>query len=196
MDKKKTLLFASGNTHKVEEVRQLLPAPYQLLGLNDIQWTSDIPEPFDTFEDNAKAKVSLIFNHSGYPCFADDSGLEVDALNGRPGVYSARYAGEQRNSNDNIAKVLAELESETFRSARFTAVIAYQLNADEVYLFKGRVDGSIAYYPSGNGGFGYDPVFIPAGFDRTFGELSSSVKNAISHRAMAMRKFLEFLNRA
>ena len=196
MDKKKTLLFASGNNHKVEEVRQLLPVPYQLLGLNDIQWTSDIPEPFDTFEDNAKAKVSLVFNHSGYPCFADDSGLEVDALNGRPGVYSARYAGEQRNSIDNIAKVLAELESETLRSARFIAVIAYQLNADEVYLFKGHVNGSIAYYPSGNGGFGYDPVFIPAGFDRTFGELSPSVKNAISHRAMAMRKFLEFLNRA
>lgn len=195
MHKKKTLLFASGNIHKVEEVRQLLPEPYQLLGLNDIQWTADIPEPFDTFEDNAKAKVSIVFNQSGYPCFADDSGLEVDALNGRPGVYSARYAGEQRDSNDNIAKVLAELESETLRSARFIAVIAYQLNADEVYLFKGQVDGSIAYNPSGKGGFGYDPIFIPAGFDRTFGELPPSVKNAISHRAIAMRKFLEFLGK-
>ncbi len=196
MDKKNTLLFASSNTHKVEEVRQLLPSTYQLLGLPDIGWTTDIPEPFNTFVDNAKAKVSFVFQKSGYPCFADDSGLEVDALDGRPGVYSARYAGEQRNSIDNIAKVLEELESETLRSAKFIAVIAYQLNADEVYLFKGQVDGSITYYPSGKGGFGYDPVFIPAGFDRTFGELSSSVKNAISHRAMAMRKFLEFLNRA
>jgi len=195
MDKKNTLLFASSNVHKVEEVRQLLPSTYHLLGLRDIHWTSDIPEPYHTFEENAKAKVSYVFSESGYPCFADDSGLEIDALDGKPGVYSARYAGEQKNSNDNIAKVLEELGSGATRTARFTAVIAYQRNAAEVYIFKGQVEGSIAYHPTGTGGFGYDPVFIPAGFDRTFGEISPLVKNLISHRAMAMRKFLEFLNR-
>lgn len=195
MDKKNTLLFASSNAHKVEEVRQLLPSTFQLLGLRDIQWTADIPEPFDTFEENAKAKVSFVFNQSGYPCFADDSGLEVDALNGRPGVYSARYAGQQKNSVDNVAKVLTELESGSWRAARFIAVIAYQPNAKDIYIFKGQVEGAIAYHPTGSGGFGYDPVFIPSGFDRTFGELSHLVKNLISHRAMAMRKFLEFLSK-
>jgi XTP/dITP diphosphohydrolase len=195
MDKKNTLLFASSNAHKVEEVRQLLPSKYQLLGLRDIHWTSDIPEPFDTFEDNAKAKVSFVFNESGYPCIADDSGLEIDTLNGRPGVYSARYAGEQRNSNDNIIKVLTELGTDAIRTARFTAVIACQLKPDEVYIFKGQVEGSIAYQPMGTCGFGYDSVFIPSGFDRTFGELSPLVKNLISHRALAMRKFLEFLSK-
>lgn len=195
MNKNNTLLFASNNAHKVEEVRHLLPSTYHLLGLRDIHWTADIPEPFATFEENAKAKVSFVYHASGYPCFADDSGLEIDALDGKPGVYSARYAGEQKNSADNVAKVLAELASDSSRTARFTAVIAYQLNAEKVYIFKGQVEGSIAYHSKGTGGFGYDPVFIPAGFDRTFGELSPLVKNLISHRAMAMRKFLEFLGK-
>jgi XTP/dITP diphosphohydrolase len=193
MDKKNTLLFASSNVHKVEEVRPLLPSTYQLLGLRDIHWTSEIPEPFDTFEENAKAKVSLIFNTSGYPCFADDSGLEVDALDGRPGVFSARYAGEQKNSSDNVAKVLAELASEPMRTARFIAVIAYQYTTTDMYVFKGTVEGSIGFHPTGSGGFGYDPVFIPSGFDRSFGVLSPLVKNLISHRATAMRKFIKFL---
>ena len=194
MDNQYTLLFASNNSHKADEIRQVLPSRYHLLGLRDIHWTSDIPEPYDSFEENAKAKVSLVFKESGLPCFADDSGLEVDALDGRPGVLSARYAGEQNNSVKNITKVLHELGSEALRTARFVAVIAYQPNAQEVHIFKGQVEGAIAYHPTGSGGFGYDPIFIPSGFDKTFGELSPLVKNLISHRALAMRKFLDFLS--
>lgn len=194
MDKEKTLLFVSSNEHKVEEIRQLLPLKYKLIGLHDIKWTADIPEPYDTFEDNAKAKVSIVYAASGVPCFADDSGLEVDALDGRPGVFSARYAGEKRDSLDNLEQVLEELRSESQRTARFVAVIAYQPNHNEVYFFRGQVEGTIAYQPGGNGGFGYDPIFIPSGFDRTFGELSPLVKNMISHRAIAIRKFRDFLS--
>lgn len=194
MDKKNTLLFASSNNHKVKEIQQLLPASYQLLGLQDIHWTKDIPEPYETFEENAVAKATMIFNETGIPCFADDSGLEVDALNRRPGVYSARYAGEQRNNQDNINKVLEELGSQLLRDARFVAVIAYIKNERETHLFRGEVEGNIAYHQTGNGGFGYDPIFIPAGFDLSFGVLSPLVKNLISHRANAMRKFVEFLS--
>ena len=195
MNKKHTLLFASSNHHKVAEIQQLLPGHYTLLGLHDIHWTKDIPEPYDTFEENAQAKASIVFKESGIPCFADDSGLVVDALGGRPGVLSARYAGEQRNNLDNLHKVLEELGAGLSRSARFVAVIAYQKNEEEIHLFRGEVEGSIAFHQMGIEGFGYDPIFIPAGFDKSFGELSPLVKNLISHRAMAMRKFIEFLNR-
>ena len=194
MDKKYTLLFASSNQHKVTEIQKLLPTHYHLVGLQDIHWTKDIPEPYETFEENAKAKASMVFNETGMPCFADDSGLEVDALEGRPGVYSARYAGEQRNNLDNINKVLEELGSGSLRSARFISVIAYQKNASEINVFRGEVKGTIAFHQTGTGGFGYDPIFIPAGFDRSFGELSPLVKNLISHRAIAMRKFIAFLS--
>ena len=189
------LLFASSNRHKLEEIRRMIPEWYLLSGLEDLHWTEEIPEPFDTFEANAKAKASFVFERTRLSCFADDSGLEVDALQGRPGVRSARYAGEHKGSTDNLMKVLEELGETPQRSARFMAVIACQLGADEVYTFTGKVEGSISYKPTGEGGFGYDPIFIPSGFDQSFGKLSPELKNRISHRAMAMRQFLEFLSK-
>lgn len=190
----KEILFASQNHDKVEEVRLLLPLGYSLLSLNDLKWTLDIPEPFDTYEANAKAKAYFVFDRTGLSCFADDSGLEIDALDGRPGVYSARYAGPARSHSENIRKVLSELEGIVNRSARFRAVIAYLNEAKEMIIFAGKVEGSMSHMPLGGGGFGYDPIFIPDGFDQTFGQLPDSVKNRISHRALAMKGFVEYLH--
>jgi XTP/dITP diphosphohydrolase len=194
MKEQKQLLFASANRHKLEEIRQIIPADYRLSGLNDYSILEEIPEPFDTFEANATAKASYVYQKTHIPCFADDSGLVVDALDGRPGVLSARYAGEHKSSEENVRKVLSELTGIQDRTARFVAVIAFQQNDQDVFLFRGSVEGRITYAPSGTGGFGYDPVFIPAGFDQTFAELSPVLKNQISHRAMAMRLFLHFLS--
>ena len=188
------LLLASANQHKLEEYRQLLAPRYTVQGLRDYGIEADIPEPYDTFEENALAKTGYLFQRTGIPCFADDSGLEVDALDGRPGVLSARYAGEERNIGDNISKVLEELDGLLDRRGRFVAVIAYQWSETETHVFRGTVEGRIANAPSGTGGFGYDPVFIPAGFDLTFGQLSPSIKNMISHRAKALEQFLAFMN--
>lgn len=190
----KQLLFASANRHKVEEIRQILPADYRLSGLNDYSIHEEIPEPFDTFEANATAKASYVYQKTGIPCFADDSGLVVDALDGRPGVLSARYAGEQKSSEENVRKVLSELAGKQDRAARFIAVIAYQANEKDVFLFRGNIEGTITNAPLGTGGFGYDPVFIPAGFDLTFAELPHALKNQISHRAIAMKLFIHFLS--
>ncbi len=192
----KEILFASTNPHKVEEVRKLLPEKYILLGLRDINWTIEIPEPFHTYEDNAKAKAYFVYDRTGINCFADDSGLEIDALNGRPGIYSARYAGENRNSSDNIAKVLDELGNEVNRNARFHAALAFLSGQDQIYVFKGVVEGKIGYEPLGDEGFGYDPIFIPDGFDQTFGQLHERLKNKISHRAIAMQRFADYLRNA
>ncbi len=194
MTLKRQLLFASSNAHKLEEIRKMMPDGYTLSGLNDLHWTEEIPEPFDTFEANAKAKVSYVFERTGLPSFADDSGLEVDALEGRPGVRSARYAGEHRDNIDNLEKVLAELGNTAQRSARFIAVIAYQVSASEVHSFTGKVEGRIGFAPTGFGGFGYDPIFIPSGFDQSFGVLPADLKNRISHRAIAMNLFMHFLS--
>src|SRR5688572_33041760 len=168
------ILFVSTNPHKVEEIRKMLPDKYTLLGLQDIDWSLEIPEPYFTFEENAKAKVSFIYEHTGMSCFADDSGLEIDALDGKPGVLSARYAGENKNHSDNIEKVLQELGNNPNRRARFQAAIAYLAEKNKINVFTGSVEGSIAYKPAGNGGFGYDPIFIPAGFDLTFAQLSEN----------------------
>ena len=187
------ILFASHNHHKVQEVRMLMPHGYSLLGLSDIQWNMEIPEPFDTYEANAKSKAYFVFDRTGLSCFADDSGLEIDALDGRPGVYSARYAGHDRNPGDNIIKVLAELEGRSDRNARFHSVIAYINANSEMHIFKGIVEGRITHETRGTGGFGYDPIFIPDGFDLTFGQLPEVIKNKISHRALAMQHFIDFL---
>lgn len=195
MTKLRQLLFASNNRHKLEEIRKMIPGGYTLSCLEDLNWSEDIPEPFDTFEANAKAKAFYVYTRTGMPCFADDSGLEVDALGGRPGVRSARYAGEHKSSTENTIKVLEELGERAERSARFIAVIAYQLSATEVYTFTGKIEGSISHMPTGEGGFGYDPIFIPAGFDQSFGELPAALKNHISHRARAMEQFLDFLSK-
>lgn len=193
MKHQKQLLFASANQHKLKEIRQIIPADYILSGLTDYSIYEEIPEPFDTFEANAATKASYVFKKTGIPCFADDSGLVVDALDGRPGVLSARYAGEQKSSEENVQKVLTELSDNPTRTARFIAVIAYHQNETDVFLFRGSIEGTITYTPSGTGGFGYDPLFIPAGFDKTFAQLSPALKNQISHRAVAMRLFLNFL---
>ena len=194
MNQQKQLLFASANRHKLEEIRQIIPAAYMLLGLNDYSVDEEIPEPFDTFEANAAAKASYVYKKTGIPCFADDSGLVVDALDGRPGVLSARYAGEHKSSEENVSKLLSELTGIRDRTARFIAVIAYQENEKDVLLFKGTIEGTINYTPAGAGGFGYDPVFIPSGFDKTFAQLSPGLKNQISHRAKAIKLFLQYLS--
>ena len=194
MNQQKQLLFASANRHKLEEIRQIIPAAYKLSGLNDYSVHEEIPEPFDTFEANAAAKASYVYKKTGIPCFADDSGLVVDALDGRPGVLSARYAGEHKSSEENVSKLLSELTGIRDRTARFIAVIAYQENEKDVLLFKGTIEGTINYTPAGAGGFGYDPVFIPSGFDQTFAHLAPALKNQISHRAKAIKLFLQYLS--
>ncbi len=194
MKQQKQLLFASANRHKLEEIRKIIPADFVLSGLTDYSIHEEIPEPFDSFEANAAAKASYVYKKTGIPCFADDSGLIVDALGGRPGVLSARYAGEHKSSEENVRKVLSELTGIKDRSARFVAVIAYHQSETDVFLFRGSVEGTITYTPSGTGGFGYDPVFVPSGFDQTFARLSPALKNQISHRAVAMKLFLKFLS--
>ncbi len=188
------ILFASQNQHKVEEISLLLPDGYSLLGLRDINWTMEIPEPFETYEENAKAKAYFVFERTGLNCFADDSGLEIDALDGRPGAFSARYGGLERDSMANMQKVLSEMTGNSNRSARFHAVIAYLDMEKAIHIFEGKVEGTIAPAPAGHRGFGYDPIFIPEGFDLTFGQLPDRLKNKISHRAVAMEKFISFLN--
>ncbi len=190
----KSLLFASHNTHKVDEVRAMLQGRYEVLSLHDVGITEDIPEPYDTFQKNAQAKAAYIFRKTGIPAFADDSGLLADALGNQPGVLSARYAGPQKNSNDNMQKLLSALSGMDSRRARFITVIAFQVAEDQCHFFDGKVEGIISDSPRGHKGFGYDPIFIPLGFDQTFGELHENIKKAISHRAIAMAKFVSFLH--
>jgi len=189
----KTLLLASANQHKLEEIKVIIPAGYAVRNLRDIGWTTEIPEPFETFEENAAIKVSTLFAATQMMCFAEDSGLVIDALEGRPGVYSARYAGSHGNSEENIRKVLAEMKDIDQRSAYFISVIALQVNEKEIHYFKGKVEGTISESSIGKSGFGYDPIFIPNGFEQTFGILPATLKNRISHRARSMEGFIKFL---
>lgn len=193
MHQQVSLLFASHNRHKVEEVRLIIPDRFRVEDLDDIGLSEDIPEPYDTFEANACGKAAYVYTKTGIPCFADDSGLEVDALGGRPGVLSARYAGPGRSSADNVKRVLEELGNSEDRSARFVAVLAFQYAPKTVNVFRGVVEGRISHGVEGIGGFGYDPIFIPAGFDQSFGVLPAALKNRISHRAIAIGKFAAFL---
>lgn len=186
------LVFATNNAHKLEEVRQILGDRFEVLSLNDIGCHDDIPETGDTFQDNALQKARFIKEHYGYDCFADDTGLEVKALNGAPGVHSARYAGDH-DSEANMTKLLHELEKKSDRSAQFRTVVALILNGQEV-LFEGIVTGQIAterHY--GDGGFGYDPIFVPDGYTETFSQMSPECKNLISHRGRAVRKLADYL---
>lgn len=188
------LVFATHNDHKLKEVQQLLPKNIQLLSLKDIDCFDEIPETGDTLEENAKIKADHITQTYGLNCFSDDTGLLVDALNGAPGVYSARYAGEQKDASDNMQKLLNELNGKNNRKAHFKTVVHLNLNG-EVKAFEGTVEGVITDKEQGKGGFGYDPIFKPNGFDKTFGELPSDVKNSISHRGRAIRKLVEFLKK-
>jgi XTP/dITP diphosphohydrolase len=186
------LVFATNNLHKVKEVQQMLPSEMELLTLSQVNIDEDIPEDYPTLEGNALQKARYIFEKYGYSCFADDTGLEVEALNNEPGVYSARYAGEHKSSEDNITKVLNNLGSNSNRNACFRTVIALILNGEE-HLFEGRVDGTILTERHGSDGFGYDPIFQPDGYEVSFAEMSLNDKNAISHRGRAVEKLVAFL---
>jgi len=191
------LCFASNNAHKLDEIRPLLPAGTELLSLADIGCQEELPETQDTLAGNARQKALYVWEHYGVPCFADDTGLEVTALNGEPGVYSARYAGPQRLAADNVTKLLQELQGHSDRSARFRTVVALVLPIGEVHEFDGVVNGTIAEAPTGAGGFGYDPVFRPQESDgRTFAEMTTQEKNQISHRAWAVAGLVQFLSEA
>ena len=187
------LVFATNNAHKLSEIRAILAGQYQVLSLHEIDCFGDIPETADTLEGNALLKAQFVFTNYGYDCFADDTGLEVEALGGRPGVHTARYANPDHNDSEaNTALLLKELEGHTDRNARFRTTIAYIHNGREL-LFEGSVNGSIATEKRGDKGFGYDPVFIPEGYGQTFAELGADVKNTISHRARAVLALCEYL---
>ncbi len=187
------LVFATNNAHKLEEVSAKIKGSIQLVSLNDIGCNDDIEETGTTFSQNASIKSHYIYNKYHLNCFGDDSGLEIDALCGEPGVFSARYAGEHGNHAANNQKVLEKLSSSTNRKARFRTVISLLWNGEE-YFFEGTVEGTIRHELSGAAGFGYDPIFQPDGYTLTFAEMSLDEKNAISHRAKAMDKLLNFLN--
>lgn len=189
------LIFATNNQHKIDEVKALLPSSYKLLSLKDIGCNEDIEETADTFEGNAQQKARYLFEKYQLPCFSDDSGLEVMELNWAPGVYSARYAGEHGNHEKNMDKLLQSLEGKTNRAARFRTVLCFiDSNGKETY-FNGIINGTITHKKIGMGGFGYDPLFIPEGYQKTFAEMSPDEKNLISHRALAVKEFAAFLSR-
>ena len=189
------LVFATNNRHKLEEVSAMTGGTVKIVSLAEIGCHDDIPEPADTFQGNALQKAAYVYEHFGLPCFADDSGLEVDCLGGIPGVLSARYAGEHGNSEANIAKLLDAMKGSENRKADFKTVVALILPDGKTEFFEGRVDGVITMEKRGEGGFGYDPIFIPDGYDKTFAELGENIKNKISHRAKAMAALCEYLKR-
>lgn len=189
---KKMFVFATNNSHKLEEVKDILGNKIELLSMKEIGCFDDIPETDDTLEGNALLKARYIYKHFHVDCFADDTGLEVEALNGAPGVYSARYAGEGHNSEANMKKLLLELEGIENRKARFRTVFALIINGKE-HLFEGIVKGNIIKVRKGTSGFGYDPIFMPEGYNQTFAEMGNDEKNKISHRAIAAQKLCKFL---
>lgn len=188
------LVFATNNRHKLEEVRAILGNKIEILSLNDIDCHDDIPETADTLEGNALIKARYIHEKFGVDCFADDTGLEVEALNGEPGVYSARYAGEDCNPEANMYKLLQNLTGENNRNAQFRTVIALIINGEEK-LFNGIVKGTISREKMGNAGFGYDPIFIPEGFSESFAQMTSEMKNSISHRYRATEELSNYFKK-
>ncbi len=185
-------VFATNNEHKLSEVKEISDEKFEILGLKSINCFEDIPEDQDTLEGNAIQKARYISEKYQINCFADDTGLEVDALNGEPGVHSARYAGKGKNSEDNIEKLLNKLGDSPYRAARFRTVVALVLDGKE-YFFEGLIEGEIVTERRGTGGFGYDAIFVPEGLNDTFAELPHLIKNAISHRSIAIQKLLYFL---
>jgi XTP/dITP diphosphohydrolase len=185
------LVFASNNKNKIQEIQALVPSTIQIVSLEEIGCTEDIPETADTIEGNAILKANYVSEKYGYDCFADDTGLEVEALNGAPGVYSARYAGEQKDANDNMDKLLSELKDKSNRKANFKTVIALNLNGKQ-NLFTGIINGKIIEEKIGTNGFGYDPIFVADGYNKTFAELSMEEKSNISHRGIAVKLLIEY----
>ena len=190
----RNLVFATGNSHKLQEVQGLFKEGFALSCLKDVNITEEIPETADNLVDNALQKAWYVFNKCGIPCFADDTGLEVEALGGAPGVYSARYAGEQKDSKLNMLLLLKNMTGKTNRNARFRTIIAYIDENAQEHIFEGEIRGKIIENMVGENGFGYDPIYVPEGYEQTFAELSSEIKNTISHRARAMEKFLSYIN--
>ncbi len=186
------IVFATNNSHKLSEVRALLGNIFEIVSLKDIGFKEDIPETGVTLAENASQKSHFIYERYGLDCFADDTGLEVDALEGAPGVYSARYAGEHASYEENVTKLLHELDGEKNRVARFKTVVSLIVDGNE-FQFEGRVEGQILEQRFGNSGFGYDPVFLPDGYPETFAKMSPELKNRISHRGKAMQKLVVFL---
>lgn len=186
------LYFATGNRHKIEEVNALLPKHWRIRPISDLGFIGDLPEHQETLAGNAQEKVSYLVDRYGVAGFSEDTGLEVAALDGRPGVYSARYAGADKSAGSNIQKVLQQMEEQSDRQAQFRTVVALYLNG-KMHLFEGIVTGKLALAPVGEGGFGYDPIFIPDGYDQTFGQLPAAIKQRISHRAKAIRQLVAFL---
>jgi XTP/dITP diphosphohydrolase len=188
------LIFATHNKNKLKEVQSLVPAAITVVSLDDLNMTDEIPETGSTLQENALIKARTIYQLYKKPVIADDTGLEVEALNGEPGVYSARYAGEPSNAEHNMDLLLDKLDTTTNRAAHFKTVIAYLDAEGKEQLFEGKVEGEIAYERNGTKGFGYDPIFRPAGFEKTFAEMTLEEKNGISHRAQALKAFSDYLN--
>ena len=188
----KQIVFATNNKHKLEEISNILDNTLNILSLDDINCHEDIPETGSTIEENALIKARYIKEKYGYDCFADDTGLEIKSLNNEPGVYSARYAGNDHNSEKNMQKVLENLKGKNDRSACFRTCIAL-ITSNNEYLFEGKIEGEIITEKKGESGFGYDPIFVPDGYTQTFAELGNDIKNKISHRALAVKKLINFL---
>lgn len=189
------LVFATNNQHKLKELQALLGNEFRLLSLQEIGCEEEIPEEQPTLEGNASQKARYIFDKYGYNCFADDTGLEIEALGGEPGVYSARYAGEEKNAEANMKKVLEKMAKINERNARFRTVISLIINGEE-NQFEGIVNGKILTEKRGGSGFGYDPIFLPDGFEKSFAEMELAAKNEISHRGRAVRKLVTFLKKS
>ena len=187
------LIFATSNQNKVLEIQKILPKKFNIKSLKDLNYFEDVPENETTIEGNAVFKAKYIYEKFNINVFADDTGLEVEALNGEPGVHSARYAGKTRNSEKNIKKLLKNLKNIKNRNARFKTVIALIID-NKLHIFSGIVEGYILDSPKGNNGFGYDPIFCPNGFDKSFAELTLKEKNLISHRSLAMKKLIDFIS--
>lgn len=187
------IVFATNNHHKIQEIQALLPTHIEILSLESIGCFEEIPETATTIEENAVMKANYVLEHYGFDCFADDTGLEVESLHGEPGVFSARYAGEARNADDNMDKLLQNLEGKSNRSAQFKTVICLNINGKQ-QLFAGIAKGVIRTQKAGDSGFGYDPIFCPDGYEFTFAQLSFDEKNRISHRAKAASLLLDYLN--
>jgi XTP/dITP diphosphohydrolase len=190
-----SLCIASNNSHKIQELKELLGDSYDLKSMTEIGCHEEIEETGHTLEENAQIKAKYIFEKYGIPTLSDDSGLEIISLDMRPGVYSARYAGEHGNHQANMDKVLGELEDKTDKSAQFRTVLCLILSENKIHTFEGKVEGHIISQKRGTGGFGYDPIFVPTGYDHTFAELSAEIKNTISHRASAIQKLRLFIKK-
>ncbi|WP_314033640.1 non-canonical purine NTP diphosphatase [Xanthocytophaga flava] len=186
------LCFATNNRHKIEEISRLVGNNFHIVSLQEIGCYEELPETHDTIEENAFEKAEYVWEHFGVSCFADDSGIEVEALNGEPGVNTAFYAGPQRNANDNMDLLLKKLQGKANRNAHFRTCIALIINGEK-YLFEGRIEGLILERQQGTGGFGYDPIFMPNGYQKSFAEMTLDEKGSISHRGKAVQKLIEFL---